>query len=113
MTDIFKTEARQDIDASSRRPTAPRSTIGGVGRQRLRAIVSQSASAISDQGFFALGNFAITTILARQMSQASFGHFSAAFAAFMLLSPVYCGLISDPMLVYGASTAKRTQRSYV
>ncbi|MGA3131270.1 MAG: hypothetical protein ABSD59_10745 [Terracidiphilus sp.] len=114
MTETLKTEARQDRDAGTRQwPAAFSLKIGGMGRQRLRVVVSQSVSAISDQGFFALGNFAVTTILARQMSKTSFGHFSAAFAAFMLLSPLYCGLISDPMLVYGASTAKRTQRSYV
>lgn len=114
MTDIAKTEGRQDADASSRKPpTASRSILGGVDRHRLRVIVSQSVSAVSDQGFFALGNFAVSTILARQMLQGTFGRFSAAFAAFMLLSPIYCGLISDPMLVYGASSARSTQRSYV
>lgn len=114
MTEILNTEAGHERDASSGQWAAAfRSQIRGMGRQRLCAVVSQSVSAIGDQGFFALGNFAVTTILARQMSKASFGHFSAAFAAFMLLSPVYCGLISDPMLVYGASTAKGSQRSYV
>jgi len=114
MTDTLKTEPGQVTDANpGQQPTASHSRIGGAGRQRLVALISQSVSAIGDQGFFALGNFAVTTILARQMSQGAFGHFSAAFAAFMLLSPIYCGLITDPMLVYGASTLRNRQRSYV
>lgn len=112
MTNTLKTEPGRGTDPNpERQPT--RTRMGGEGRQRLFVVVSHSISAIGDQGFFALGNFAITTILARQMSQGAFGHFSAAFAAFMLLSPIYCGLITDPMLVYGASTLKNRQRSYV
>lgn len=80
---------------------------------RLRDLFGQSASAISDQGFFALGNFAVNTILARQMSQAAFGTFSSAFAAFLLLSTAYCAFVIDPMLIYGVSTASELQRSYV
>lgn len=80
---------------------------------RLRGLFSQSASAISDQGFFALGNFAMSTILARQMSQAAFGQFSSAFAAFILLSTGYCAFVVDPMLVFGMSKANNRQRSYV
>lgn len=94
-------------------PTVTPRTIGGVGLPRLRAVLGHSASAISDQGFFALGNFAVSTILARQMSETAFGQFSAAFAAFILLSTVYCPFVVDPMLVYGVSIANGGQRSYV
>src|ERR1700686_4185344 len=102
----LRSDAVQDIgDSTSRRFWPFRPTMGGMGLQRLRGVFSQSASAISDQGFFALGNFAITTILARQMSQATFGEFSSAFAAFIPLSTVYCAFVVDPMLVFGASKA--------
>lgn len=114
MTDMLKAETGQDTDVNPGQGSGVFHAItGGAGRQRLTAILSQSVSAIGDQGLFALGNFAVTTTLARQMSQSAFGHFSAAFAAFMLLSPIYCGLVTDPMLVYGASTLKTRQRSYV
>ena len=86
---------------------------GRDGIRRFRGLFSQSASAISDQGFFALGNFAMSTILARQMSQAAFGEFSSAFAAFILLSTGYCAFVVDPMLVFGMSKANDRQRSYV
>lgn len=104
----------QDIrDSIPSRLRAFRPAVGPDGLQRLRGLFSQSASAISDQGFFALGNFAISTILARQMSQAAFGQFSSAFAAFILLSTGYCAFVMDPMLVYGMSKANDRQRSYV
>lgn len=82
-------------------------------RLRLPNSLGKSASAISDQGFFALGNFAVNTILARQMSQVAFGRFSAAFAGFLLLSTVYCAFVVDPMLIYGGSAASGLQQSYV
>lgn len=89
------------------------SAIGWNPQWRLRDLFGQSASAISDQGFFALGNFAINTILARQMAPATFGRFSAAFAAFLLLSTVYCAFVVDPMLIFGVSSAIGLQKSYV
>jgi O-antigen/teichoic acid export membrane protein len=105
----LKLSAEQDVADSS----PPRSQVGRPAVGRLRGLFSQSASAISDQGFFALGNFAMSTILARQMSQAAFGQFSSAFAAFILLSTGYCAFVVDPMLVFGMSKANDRQRSYV
>ena len=109
----LKSDESRNTGAASTVTAASPTTIRGARLQRLRALLGQSVSAISDQGFFALGNFAITTILARQMSQASFCYFSTAFAAFLLLSTFYCAFIVDPMLVYGVSTAKTMQCSYV
>ena len=107
--DKRNTNRDQNLDVSPGASSGARSE----GMRRFRVLLGQSASAISDQGLFALGNFAISMILARQMSQSAFGQFSAAFAAFILLSTVYCAFVVDPMLVYGASTSQRTQRSYV
>jgi O-antigen/teichoic acid export membrane protein len=110
----LKMDMDQDIrDSIPSRFRASRPAVGRDGLHRLRGLLSQSASAISDQGFFALGNFAISTILARQMSQAAFGQFSSAFAAFILLSAGYCAFVVDPMLVFGMSKANDRQRSYV
>ncbi len=104
---------QQITDSTPLRSEDSRSASGRGGLQRFRGLFSQSASAISDQGFFALGNFAMSTILARQMSQAAFGQFSSAFAAFILLSTGYCAFVVDPMLVFGMSKANDRQRSYV
>ncbi len=87
--------------------------VSARGMERMRRLFSQSASAISDQGFFAVGNFAMSTILARQMTQSAFGQFSSAFAAFILLVAGYCAFVVDPMLVFGMSKTKDRQRSYV
>ncbi len=106
---IENTDRDQNLNVS---PDAS-SPAGSEGMRRFRVLLGRSASAVSDQGLFALGNFAISMILARQMSQSAFGQFSAAFAAFILLSTVYCAFVVDPMLVYGGSTSQRTQRSYV
>lgn len=106
---LLKSEPGGDIKDAPRMP-------GGViagGLRRVGAIFSQPLSAISDQGFFALGNFAVSTILAREMSKEAFGQFSSAFAAFLLLSTIYCAFVVDPMLVYGVTTASDRQRSYV
>src|SRR5580700_1145252 len=102
-----KADAGQVIEES---PPARTWAIGVSGLSRLRVLFSHSVSAIGDQGFFALGNFAVSTILARQMSQTAFGQFSAAFAAFILLSTMYCAFVVDPMLVYGVSKANNRQR---
>src|SRR3954462_5547887 len=108
MSDV-KSEVGEDIKDSTR----PGSGALTAGLRRVGNIFSQPVSAISDQGFFALGNFAVSTILARQMSKGAFGQFSAAFAAFLLLSTIYCAFVVDPMLVYGVSKAGDRQRSYV
>lgn len=111
-----KMQSRRRRDTTQQSPAsrwAFLSAIGWNSQWRVRDLFGQSASAISDQGFFALGNFAINTILARQMAQATFGRFSAAFAAFLLLSTVYCAFVIDPMLIYGVSTASGLQKSYV
>jgi O-antigen/teichoic acid export membrane protein len=110
MMEKLKPDAGQDFEDTL--PGRSRAVGDGASR-RLRGMFSQSASAISDQGFFALGNFAVSTILARQMSQTAFGQFSAAFAAFILLSTIYCAFVVDPMLVYGVSKAHDRQHSYL
>jgi len=110
MMENLKSDEGQELEDAL--PSRSRA-VGGGALRRLRGVFSQSASAISDQGFFALGNFAVSTILARQMSQTAFGQFSAAFAAFILLSTIYCAFVVDPMLVYGVSKARDRQHSYV
>jgi O-antigen/teichoic acid export membrane protein len=107
------TEVNSEIGEEVKDSSPARSEARAGGLRRLGRLFSQPVSAISDQGFFALGNFAVSTILARQMSKQSFGQFSSAFAAFLLLSTVYCAFVVDPMLVYGVSKASDRQRSYV
>lgn len=107
--DNTKSEAGEDVKDSLR----ARGGVMAGGLRRLGVLFSQPVSAISDQGFFALGNFAVSTILARQMAKSAFGQFSSAFAAFLLLSTIYCAFVVDPMLVFGVSKAAARQRSYL
>lgn len=60
--------------------------------------------AVLDQGAYAAGNFLLAVLLARGVSPASYGVFAFAYSFFWLASTVHCAFVTEPMLVYGAST---------
>jgi hypothetical protein len=74
---------------------------------------SQGIGAIADQGLFAISNFALNLILARQMAPVEFGAFSAAFVTFLLIATIYTAIVTEPMLVFALSSRAGQQRSYV
>ncbi|MHC5537863.1 lipopolysaccharide biosynthesis protein [Singulisphaera rosea] len=57
--------------------------------------------AVLDQGLFAIGNFTLTTALARETSSEVFGAYSIAFAWFLLVMVVHSSLVTEPLVVFG------------
>jgi O-antigen/teichoic acid export membrane protein len=55
--------------------------------------------AVADQGLFAGANFAVNWMLALWLSELDYGAFATAFAAFLMLSVLHTGLLTEPMLV--------------
>jgi O-antigen/teichoic acid export membrane protein len=57
--------------------------------------------AVSDQGLFALSNFALNVLLARWLVPQDYGAFTVAFTIFALLVALQTALLTEPMLVFG------------
>lgn len=59
--------------------------------------------AVMDQGLFALSNFIVNILLARWLTPDAYGAFSIAFSIFLVLGTFHTALLTEPMLVFGAS----------
>jgi len=59
--------------------------------------------ALLDQGLFATANLLINVLLARWLTPADYGAFAVAFSILLLLGTVHSALLTEPMLVFGAS----------
>lgn len=64
------------------------------------------AWALVDRGLFSASNFLVSLLLARWLSEAAYGSFALALAAFLLAGALHGGWITEPMLVYGPSRYK-------
>jgi O-antigen/teichoic acid export membrane protein len=71
--------------------------------RRHRQWLSKGFWAVTDQGLFALTNFTVSVLLARWLSQSSYGAFSVAFSVLLLMGTVHTALLTEPMLVLGPS----------
>jgi O-antigen/teichoic acid export membrane protein len=69
--------------------------------------------AIADQGLFALSNFALNVLLARWLPQEEYGAFAVAFSVFLLLGAFHTAVLTEPMLVFGASKYAAQFRQYL
>ena len=59
------------------------------------------ASAVLDQGLFAVSNFGINILLVRWLTPEDCGAFAIAYAVFLTVGAVYNALLTDPLLVFG------------
>lgn len=75
--------------------------------------LSRGFWAIADQGLFALSNFAINVLLARWLPQEEYGAFAVAFSVFFLLGAFHTAVLTEPMLVFGASKYGAQFRQYI
>lgn len=74
--------------------------------------ITRSFWAVSDQGFFAVSNFALNVLLARWLMPQEFGSFVLAYTIFLLLATIHNGLIIEPLLVFGSSNYRDQHSMY-
>jgi O-antigen/teichoic acid export membrane protein len=75
--------------------------------------ISKGFWATMDQGFFASSNFLLNLGLARWLPPRDYGVFTLAFSVFLLVSTVYTGFVTEPMLVFGSGRYRAVQRGYL
>src|SRR5882672_9588337 len=68
----------------------------------LRSWLFRSGFSLLDQGAFALGNFGVQIVLARELAAPAYGAFASTNAAFALLLTMQTALVIEPMLVLAA-----------
>jgi len=69
--------------------------------------------AILDQGLFAGSNFLAGIVLARWLPQQEFGIYAVAYSGFLFLGTLHTPLLTEPMLVFGASRHKNDFPAYL
>ena len=69
--------------------------------------------AVSDQGLFATSNFLLGVLLARWLTPQDYGAFAMVFAIFLLVSTLHTGLLTEPVLVFGASKYESRLSEYL
>lgn len=90
-----------------------------VGDAAVRAPVTRSrwlgigGAALVDQALFAGATFAVTILLARWLPAVEYGAFALAFSIFLLVAAVHTAVLTEPLLVFGASRYADRFRSYV
>ena len=81
--------------------------------RRRRQWASKGIWAITDQGLYALTNFAVSVLLARWLSKVDYGAFAVAFSVLLLMGTVHTALLTEPMLILGPSRYRKCAASYI
>jgi O-antigen/teichoic acid export membrane protein len=68
--------------------------------------------AIADQGLFATANALLNVMLARWLSPAQYGAFAVGYAVFLFIGAIHTGLLTEPLLVFGAGKYATGLRTY-
>jgi len=71
------------------------------------------AFAVLDQVLFAGASFSINILLARWLPPVEYGAFALAFFVFLLLGALHTAVLTEPMLVFGASVYRGRTRAYL
>lgn len=71
------------------------------------------AFALLDQLLFAGSSFSINILLARWLPPVQYGAFALAFFVFLLLGALHTAVLTEPMLVFGASVYRGRVRTYL
>lgn len=101
----------QDQDGVARRkiPLAGRNRVSIASP--LRAI-KQASWTIVDQGLLGVANFTAALVLARWLTPVEYGGYTAASAVFWMTMTPHHGLLSEPIMVFGASRFRGQLPSY-
>jgi O-antigen/teichoic acid export membrane protein len=87
-------------------------TIGRSLTLRRRGL-GVGAFAVLDQALFAGASFSINILLARWLPPVQYGAFALAFFVFLLLGALHTAVLTEPMLVFGASVYRGRVRAYL
>ena len=80
---------------------------------RLPSWLLKSSWSLVDQVSFAAASFSLNVFLAKSLSAFEYGVFSIAFSIYVLIIVIHTALISEPMLVFGASKYDREFEKYL
>jgi O-antigen/teichoic acid export membrane protein len=69
--------------------------------------------AIADQGLFAMANVLLNVMLARWLVPAEYGAFAVGYSIFLFIGAIHTGLITEPLLVFGAGKYLKRLRDYL
>lgn len=69
--------------------------------------------ALLDQGLFSGANFIISILLARWLPPEEYGTFAVAYSIFLFLASFHSAVLTEPMLVFGASKYAEGFRKYL
>lgn len=75
--------------------------------------MKRSVLAVSEQGLFALGSFALHIFLARWLSPAEYGAFAIIYAVYALLALAHSASVIEPMLAYAPGRYRKREAEYV
>jgi O-antigen/teichoic acid export membrane protein len=69
--------------------------------------------AIADQGLFATANVVLNVMLARWLMPAEYGAFAVGYSVFLFIGAIHTGLLTEPLLVFGAGKYSTRLQSYL
>ncbi|MEM1444745.1 MAG: hypothetical protein AAGF84_01710 [Planctomycetota bacterium] len=81
-----------------------------VGKRRWAA---RGLWGMMDMALFAGGNFLTHIVLARWLTEESYGKFTTAFTVYLLLAVVNTSVVIEPMMVYGSRRYRRRLPAYL
>ncbi len=67
------------------------------------ASIKRGGLAVIEQGLFGGSGFALDILLARWLQPTQYGTFVVAYTVFLLIAAVHTAVLSEPMMVFGAS----------
>src|SRR2546428_4914663 len=70
--------------------------------RKLPQLLKKGSLAVTDQALFSGANFLVNVLLARGLEPASYGAYSVAYSAFLLLAALHTALLIEPMMIFGA-----------
>lgn len=77
------------------------------------SMVTRGMAAAVDQGLFTGSSFLVNILLARWLTELEYGAFVVAYTVFLLLATIHTALLSEPLLIFGASKYSGNFRHYV
>lgn len=81
--------------------------------QLLRGYARKGAWTIVDQALFAGSNFVLNFLLIQAVTDEAYGAYAVAFAVFLFFGTLHTGLLTEPMLVFGAGRFSGGFRGYL
>ena len=87
--------------------------VSRAAQQLARPGLGRNMLAITDQALTALSSFVLLLYLSRTFSSRDFGAYSFAFALFFMVAAIHNAVLTEPMLVFGATRYKDDLRRYL